>query len=712
MTLGTALAELEQALRQDPGNYEIAKNLGNAYKAAGNLEKAAEYYRCSLSLAPGYLPSLYNLGLALHEQNRLDEAEALFRRAREAAPGDADVLAHLGAILCKRSRFDEAAQAFRSALDLAPADFNLWLWLARACLQVPGQRDEAIRCLRQSIALRPDLVEAVEGLGDLLQEEGRLDEAIELYGAALRTTPGSAKLLSGLGCALTRRGRFAEAADRFRKAIGRQPDHAGAHHNLGIALGLQGKRDEALRCAEEAQRLAPDDAAIAECIQYEKQHMCDWSDFEARTAAQRRRATAPGAQPSSPFSLISIPSTRAEQLRSATAFAQFHARALGRDRPEFPPARQAPERLRIGYLSADFHEHATAYLMAELFELHDRRRFEVLGYSCGPDDRSPMRARLARAFDLFTDVASLSHAAAAAAIRADRADILVDLKGYTEHARTGIVALRPAPLQVNYLGYPGTMGADFIDYLVADRFVVPPAHDADYSERLVRLPGCYQVNDRRRAIADTPARAALGLPEQGFVFCSFNHAYKILPGLFALWMRLLAATPGSVLWLLESNPWAVANLRREAGERGIDARRIVFAPQQPLDQHLGRMRAADLFLDTFPCNAHTTASDALWAGLPLLTHAGETFASRVAGSLLTAVGLPELVAGSLADYEALALALARDPARLAELRARLGRNRSTSPLFDTPQFARNLEAAYLEMWRIRASGSPPRAIEL
>jgi predicted O-linked N-acetylglucosamine transferase (SPINDLY family) len=418
--------------------------------------------------------------------------------------------------------------------------------------------------------------------------------------------------------------------------------------------------------------------------------------------------------PISPFSLLSIPSTLAEQLQCARQFSReiSAAVALERQRLNFRFDRLPAAKLSVGYLSADFHEHATAYLTAELFELHDRSRFRVVGYSYGHDDGSPMRARLKRGFDGFVDLAARSYAEAAAAIHGDGIHILVDLKGYTLRARTGIMALRPAPVQVSYLGYPGTMGAQFIDYLVADRFVVPPALADCYSEKLVLMPDSYQVNDRERAMADTPTRRELGLPEDAFVFCCFNQAYKILPEVFSSWMRLLQAAPQSVLWLLDSNEWATQNLQREARDQGVETGRLIFAPILSLDRHLARLRAADLFLDTFPCNAHTTASDALWAGLPVLTCAGETFASRVAGSLLTAAGLPELITRSMAEYEALALRLAGNPGELTTLREKLSRNRSAAPLFDTPRFTRHLEAAYQRMWENSVVHGEPRAIAL
>jgi predicted O-linked N-acetylglucosamine transferase (SPINDLY family) len=377
------------------------------------------------------------------------------------------------------------------------------------------------------------------------------------------------------------------------------------------------------------------------------------------------------------------------------------------------------EKIRVGYLSADFRHHAVALLIAGLIEHHDRRSFEVIGYSYGADDQSELRSRFEHGFDRFVDVRQIPNRQAAERIHDDAVDILVDLTGYTSSARTEVLAHRPAPIQVNYLGYPGTMGADFIDYIIVDRFVVPMDQQIFFSERLVHLPDCYQCNDDKRAIAArTPSRGECGLPEKGFVFCSFNSSFKIAPAFFDIWMRLLRAVPDSVLWLLD--PWqkgaplaARANLTREAAARGIEPQRLIFAPflsgLEGHQKHLARHRNADLFLDTLPYSAHTTASDALWAGLPLLTCAGNSFAGRVAGSLLRAVGLEELVTNSLEEYEALALRLAREPALLTGFRKRLARNRESYPLFNTKRFARNLEAAYRQMWEGWRAGLAPAA---
>ena len=585
--------------------------------------------------------------------------------------------------------------------------------LGLACWKL-GLIGEAAGAFRKTLALDPASYEAHNELANILQDASRLDEAVAHYRESIRLSPDQAKVYNSLGNALIRAGQLNEAVGCFNKAIGLQPDFADSHLNLGSACSLQGARDQAVRSYETALRLRPGSAAAAQCLLFEMQHVCDWSRLEELWELQRRSARDPQGRQFSSFCMLSVPLTPAEQLQCMKNFSRHQLRAVlhDRERPPFRFERKAKPRLRIGYLSADFHEHATAYLMAELFELHDRGRFEIAAYSYGPDDGSPMRARLKRTFDRFVDIARFSHTDAAARIHDDQVDILVDLKGYTQFARTEIVALRPAPLQVNYLGYPGTMGAEFIDYLVTDRFTTPREHAEHFSEKLAYMPGCYQVNDRKRIVAATPSRGELGLPQQSFVFCCLNQTFKILPQFFVAWMRLLKAVPGSVLWLLESNPWAAQNLRQQARGHGIDPQRLIFAPMCPSGRHIARMGAADLFLDTAPCNAHTTASDALWAGLPVLTCTGNTFASRVAGSVLTAAGMPELVTYTLEAYEALALRLAGNPGELANLREKLARNRMSTPLFDTPSFVRHLEALYLRMWGNYLAGNAPRAIEL
>jgi predicted O-linked N-acetylglucosamine transferase (SPINDLY family) len=709
-----AIVELEQAVKLDPANAVYLNHLGNARKAAGDLQGALASYRRALEAAPAYVSARYNLGLVLRDLNRTEEAELHFLWIHERDPGDVDVLFNLADICAAQSRFEDSARLYRAAVDRAPEDPYLWLGLATAHKSIPGQLDESMRCLRRCVELMPGLAEAQFLIGNILLDEGRADEAAAHYRKAIESSPGHAEARNNLGNVLLRQGRLDEAIECYRKAIELAPGLALAHLNLGSACSLRGAYDQALESYEAALRLQPDNAAARGCLLFELQRACDWSRFDELAGLQRRSVASRSEDDVVPFHLLSIPSTPQEQLQCARNYAAHRARAVARDRARlsFRFERRPKPRLRIGYLSADFREHPAAYWIAELIELHDRSRFEICGYSYGPDDRSTMRARLQRAFDRFVDLSPLPHADAAAAIHADGVDILLDMGGYTTYSRPEILALRPAPVQVNYLGYPGTMGAEFIDYLVTNSFITPPDRAGDFSEKLVCMPGSYQASDRKRAIEETPPRSALGLPDGAFVFCCHNQSGKILPQVYAVWMRLLAAVPDSVAWLVESNPRSAQNLRREAQKFGVGSKRLVFAPRAPLARYLARMRAADLFLDTFPYNAHSTACDALWVGLPVLTCTGDTFASRVAGSLLNAVGLPELITHTLEEYEALALRLARSPGALAALREKLSRNRLTSTLFDTPGYTRNLESAYLQMWSNFLAGAGPRAIGL
>ena len=454
---------------------------------------------------------------------------------------------------------------------------------------------------------------------------------------------------------------------------------------------------------------------------------CEWDAFDAWQGRAALALADPDSPALSPFHLLSLPGISAAQQRrcaerwmaprlAASASRrslmgiEFAAADLANDlAPVHAAASPPPRRIRLGYLSGDFHQHATAWLMVDMLGAHDRNRFELHAFSHGADDGLGMRQRLHAHFDAFHDIAALDDDAAARAIHAAGIDILVDLKGYTAGTRTALLTYRPAAVQVGYLGYPGTVGGDFCDYLISDRFITPEASAADYSEALACMPHSYQPHGRAVQVGATPGREAAGLPAEGFVFCCFNQAYKFTPAMFDIWCGLLERTPGSVLWLL-SDAQAEGNLRREALQRGIAPHRLVFAPGLPQAQHLARLPLADLVLDTLPYNAHTTASDALWAGVPMVTCAGDTFASRVAGSLLHAVGLPELVTSCLEDYAELAADLAADPARLLALRGRLGRHREAAPLFDVPAYTLALEALFDAMWQRHSAGLRPQAL--
>lgn len=690
-------------LLKRPRDQLAVQNLGALLFERGELDEAAKLLRRALSIDPRDTDALNNLGNTLRAQGQLAEAEANFRKAIAIRP-NAMVLNSFGNMLRSRGDYAEAIACYEQALQLQPDYLHSHYHLAMAYRQT-GRLAEAVAIQEKALAINPRFPQVLMQLGLCLSELGRIAEAIVRYREALAVAPQFYEAWSNLGNALQRTRDLAGAEAAYREALRLKPDFPNALGNLGTLLAESNSRREAIALFERVAALNPDHDGIWGKLSFEKRNICDWRDYDSLVDGRVRAQVRAGSRKTTAFSLLTLSSTPQEQLLVARACAEA-AGASAVVLPQHPPQQRA--RLRIGYLSADFHPHATAYLIAELMERHDRRRFEVFAYSIGPDSDTPVRRRLVAAFDSFVDLRPLSHDEAAQRIHADDLDILVDLKGYTQNARSEILARRPAPIQVNYLGYPGTMGASFIDYIIADAFIIPPAQHASYDEKVVTLPHCYQPNDTRRPISDQrPTRAACGLPEHGFVFASFNNSYKITPQIFDIWMRLLNQVPGSVLWQLEAEPDAVENLRRETQARGVDPARLVFAPPLELADHLARQSLADLFLDTLPVNAHTTASDALWAGLPVLTCAGETFISRVAGSVLTTIGLSELITTSLQEYEALALALARDPARLAALRQRLMAHRQTSPLFDIARFTRNLEGAYLQMQERRFTGQPP-----
>jgi protein O-GlcNAc transferase len=592
--------------------------------------------------------------------------------------------------------------ADKSASELRTAEAHSALGRA---LRDQGRLEESAASYRRATALDPQNAEFHNDLGNVLAEQGKLGEAIGSYEKALEIFPEYAEAHNNLANLHQMTGRLEEAAAGYQKAIGLRPDYAEAHRNLGSLYYRQGRLAEAVCALRSAVTLNADYDEAASLLDHQMRHICEWKGLDALSRSLIRMVEQ-GSGAVNPFGFLCLESTPAQQWLCARQWAAENARYTS---DETPFTFQDDGRITVGYLSADFHEHATAHLISELFSLHDRKRFRIVGYSYGPDDGSPARERLIRSFDQFEDIRNESFIESARRIRADGVQILVDLKGYTADARPKIMALRPAPVQVNYLGYPGTMGSDAIDYVIVDDIVVPQEEQAFFTEKLVHLPDCYQVNDSTRGIAERrPSRQECGLPESGFVFCCFNAAYKITPRVFNVWTRLLKAVPGSVLWLLDSNPYATANLKREAEDRGVAAERLVFGRHLAYGDHLARFAVADLFLDTFPYNAHTLASDALWGGCPVVTCSGRTFPSRVAGSLLRSVGLPELVCGSLTEYEKLALTLARNTGRLGGIRQALQTARLGAPVFDTRRFTRHLEAAFEIMWEQYRRGGPPR----
>jgi protein O-GlcNAc transferase len=703
------LAQAEQLYRQilqaQPRHFDGLHLLGIVHHQRGEYREAVRRIGAALSINPSSPAASNNRGAALKELGRHAEALRDYDRAIALKPDYAEAFNNRGLALVALKRFAEALASCDRAAALRP-DFpeafnNLGMALAEL-----GRREEAVQSYDRAIELKPDFAEAHNNRAAALNGLQRFGEARASCETAIALRPDFAEAFYNRGNALHALRQFAAAIADYDRAIALTPAYAEALANRGTALVELRQPELALASYDRAILLKPDLDYLKGDRLHVKMHLCDWADFDA-DCADLEAALANGMNAASPFPLLAISASAEAQLGCARRF--IAARHPGIE-PQWRGERYVHERIRIAYVSADFREHPVSSLAAGLFETHDRSRFETYGLSFGADDPGEMRSRLKAAFDRFVDVQDRSDLEAANILRGLEVDIAIDLMGLTANSRPGIFAARPSPVQVSYLGYAGTTGADYIDYLVADRFAIPPDQHGCFSEKVVYLPDSFQANDAKRRISEgTPSRAEAGLPDHGFVFCCFNNAFKITPDLFDVWMRLLAATEGSVLWLSAGGS-ARDNLRREAQRRGVSPERLVFASKTPrMEDHLARYRLADMFLDTLHFNAHTTASDALWAGLPVLTCAGATYAGRVAGSLLHAVGLPELVTGSLAAYEALALKLTRDPALLASFRQRLARDRDTCPLFDTTRFTRHLEAAYTAMWERQQRGEAPES---
>ncbi|MEO8739327.1 MAG: tetratricopeptide repeat protein [Casimicrobiaceae bacterium] len=670
----------------------------------GQLAQAIAAYDALLERWPAHAETLHYSGVALYQSGRLDAAQERLERSLQSEPNAAPAWCNLALVLQARGQADAAIAALNEAVGRNPGVPALWNNLGTAFFGA-GRFTEAETAIRRTLEIDAGDVDALFILACCREAQGRLDEALKYCDAALQAEPG-AIAPAGLKAQIEEaQGRFDTAISTLTAALAHNGDLPSAAPLHFQRAGLEERQGRLLVAGQSLRRALQIDprygAALSDLLFLHKQ-LADWQELPA-LRRQFLAGVSAGLSHLSPFSLQSDPSTRAQQRRCAETWSR-----------SFPALAEAPRRptgdpVRIAYLSADYCQHATAVLAAGLFEQHDRRRFHVTAYSTGTDDASAMRARLVAGFDRFVDAHGWDAGRLAEQIAADNIDVLIDLKGHTHGATTAVLALRPAPIQVNYLGFPGTMGAAFIDYLIGDAIVTPFEHAADYAETLVQLPACYQINDRQRAIADPPTRAQLGLPDDAFVFCCFNQAYKLNPEVFDAWARILAGVPQGVLWLLGGNASAdrstlEANLSREAAARGIDSRRLVFAARRSNAEYLGLYRRADLFLDSWPYNAHTTASDSLWAGCPVLTFLGDTFAGRVAASLLTAVGLPELIAPDVDGYVGRALALANAEGTLAHCRLHLASTGRASALFDTAATTRALEAAYLRMIEQASSG--------
>jgi protein O-GlcNAc transferase len=667
-----ALAGYDRLLAMQPSNVMALNHRGLARRTLGRAADSLADYDRALSLKPDFIEAMYNRGVALLDLERAADALAMFDAVAGAYQNNAEMWNNRGVALWNLKRPDEALASYERALRLEPGFAEAW-----------GNRGLALR------------------------DVGRLEEARASFETVLTLEPGNAVAMNSHGNVLRDMKTFDEAIQSYSAAIQARPAYAEALINRGYTHWALKQYDAGMADVELALTLEPGYAYGRGEVLHVRMYSADWHDFAARKA-ELEELVRSAARAVQPFIFQAIAETPAD--------AQACSRIWVKDkypeipaRPHDPAARKDQKKIRIGYVSGEFRQQATAILMAGLYERHDREKFEIVALDSGGNDQSPMRARLEKAFDRWIGITGLSDEQAADVVRDAGIDILVNLNGFFGEARMGVFARKPAPIQVNYLGFPATLGAPYIDYILVDKVVIPSAEQRFYDEQVVYLPGCYQANDNQgRPMAAAPTRADAGLPEKGFVFCNFNSAYKLAPETFDSWMRILSRVDGSVLWLLESAAPFAANLRREAEARGVAAGRLVFAPELPAEQHLARLQLADLFLDGLPYNAHTTGSDALWAGVPLITRKGTTFPGRVAASLLGAIGLSELVTGSAEEFEALAVKLASDPKALTKVRAKLAGNRDKSVLFDTDRFRGNIEAAYAKMWERWLAGEKPK----
>lgn len=702
-----ALARFDDALAIHPNSANTQSHRGNVLRSLGRLDEALTAYARALAINPSHADALNNRGAVLADLNRTSEALASFERALAAYADHPGALGNRGALLVRLNRYDEAVTDLDRAHTLDPRNAVILNNRGNA-LAGMKRHDAALADFDRALSIDPQYADGWFNRATVLSELRRFVEAAVSVERCLALAPDRVDaLLLHAGC-LRRLTRNEDALRTYDYVLQLAPDRADALVSRAHLWSELGRLDLSLEDYERAMAIAPDKELLPGWHSFCKLKLCDWRGVPAELASIRA-AVGRDEPVCSPAVLLAICDDPALLRQCAESYAQRH----------FPPGRNplptrsANGRIRLGYFSADFHDHATAWLTAGLFEQHDKSRFEVFAFSFGPPARDAMRRRLEPCFERFFEIGQMSDAEAVRLARDSELSIAVDMKGFTEGSRTQIFAERVAPIQAGYLGYPGTMGANYMDYIIADQHVLPGADERFCAEKIAWLPDSYQPNDglRDRGFS-VPARRQYGLPEQAFVFCCFNNSYKITPEIFALWMRLLGQSQSSVLWLFEDNSYAAKNLRTEAQTRGTDPDRLIFAKRAGHDEHLARQQLADLFLDTLPYGAHTTASDALRAGLPLLTCTGAAFQGRVATSLLHAAGMPELITGSLDQYETAALAFVQNPEKLCSLRKRLAASLPETALFDTAAYTRNLETAFSLMWERHRQGLPPTSLRI
>lgn len=700
---------INRAIEVNPYNPDFHYNCANALKDLGQFDLAIVKYNKTISLNPNYVEAYYNRGGVLKEMGKLDAALASCNKAIYLNPHNPFFYLTRGIILRDLKQYDLAIFSYDKAIQLKPDYAEAYLNRGNVFFGF-GKFETAIASYDKAIEIWSAYCEAYFSRAGAFAKLKQLDKAMEDYDKVIYLKPDWIDAHISRGNVLTEYNNFELAVESYDKAIELDQNCVEAYYRRGNALKELKRIEEALISYDKVQELKPDYKFLLGTIMNAKNSICDWATFDAERAEMELKILK-GEKVAAPFDTLSIIDSPEMHLKAAETWVQFtypENNKLGTI-----VKRERNEKIRIGYYSADFHAHAMGYLLANLYEFHDKSKFELIAFSFGQDRDDETRKRIAAAFDKFIDVRLKNDEEIATLSREIGIDVAIDLNGFTQNMRMGIFAFRCAPIQVNYLGYPGTMAAPYMDYIIADKIVISPENKKYYSEKIAYLPNSYQPNDSKREILDKNfTRQELGLPKDGFVFCCFNNNFKILPQTFESWMRILKAVPASVIWLFEDNESAAKNLRKEAEKRGVESGRLIFAKRTKLEDHLARKKFADLFLDTLPYNAHTTCSDALWAGLPVLTLIGKSFASRVAASLLTAIELPELITNSEQEFEAKAIELALNSEKLKELKLKLEKHKLTTPLFDTKLFTKHIEAIYEEMYEKYQADLAPSDIEV